>query len=451
MIELAIERITAARLLSRRGLLRATFGSGAGLGLLGLLSRSASAEATNPSEKAVIQIWLGGGPSHLDLYDLKPDAPAAYRGPFRFISTDQPGAEVCELLPRHARIMRSLSLIRSLTHTTSDHVAGTHWMQTGYFGATAASPDPTHPSAGSIVAESRASRGANALPYVHVLPELPIETYSRQFNAAYLGKSFNPFEVRMPFPGYNAGAQFAAHDLQAQPQLDLGRLDRRLNLRQRLDRPGRQFDGNVLGARDYERAFDVLAATPIRQAFDLSRERPEVRARYGMTVWGQAALLCRRLVEAGATFVTLNTDSSSNMWDNHAGVEKYFRIMLPAYDAMLSALIEDLIERGLYERVIVLVWGEFGRTPRMNAKGGRDHWGKAGCALIGGGGLRVGQVIGATTAKGEEPARRPIGPGDVLATLYRQLGVDTTRQFINHAGRPVPILTDGKPIEELLA
>jgi len=450
MINLSVEQPQIGAAVSRRGFLRATFGGAGSLAALGQLHDSAQGSGGRRSDTAVIQIWLGGGPSHIDLYDLKPNAPRDFRGPYRPIATEQPGIDVCELLPKHAGIMPHLSVIRSLHHSSNDHVAGTHWMQTGYFGATTPKPDQTHPSAGSIIAETQSADRSKVLPYVHVLPELPIETYSQQFRAAYLKSAYNPFEIRMPFPGYNASEHFEARDLSTVAGLDLDRMDRRLSLRQQFDRTLRAAETADAHSADYRRAYDLLSSQPIRRAFDLAEEKPAVRARYGSSGWGQAALLCRRLVEAGATFVTLNTDSSSNMWDNHVGIEKYFRIMLPAYDAMLSALVGDLVERGLYDRVVVLVWGEFGRTPRINDKAGRDHWGSAGCALTGGGGLRVGQVIGATTSKGEEPSQRPIRPGDVLATLYELVGVDPARQFTNHAGRPVPVLTDGEPIAELM-
>jgi len=169
-----------------------------------------------------------------------------------------------------------------------------------------------------------------------------------------------------------------------------------------------------------------------------------------MNVWGQGALLCRRLVEAGVTFITLNTDTSSNMWDNHGGLKKYFELILPLYDRMLTTLIEDLVDRGLFDRVLVLVCGEFGRTPLFNAKGGRDHWGRAGFALLGGAGIRGGTIVGATTSNGEEPADRPLLPADILATVYHLLGIDVHRQFVDNVGRPISILSEGAPIAELL-
>ena len=454
MIELTLPRTSHESLLSRRGFLRALIGGSAASGPLGFLPNSVAASGVPAGNKAVIQIWLGGGPSHIDLYDMKPAAPAEQRGPFRPIATEQPGIDVCELLPLHAPIMRHLSVLRSLRHNSNDHVAGTHWMQTGHFGATAKQPESTHPSLGSYVARARGAQRPSAPPYVHVRPDLAIDLYSRQFNAAELGRAFDPLHVVMPFPGYSSQIKFDRPALEDVPGLDAARLGDRLSLRQQFDECRRCIaqQGEDLPADDfYRQAFDLVTSQQVRDAFDLSRETAVTRERYGNTGWGQAALLCRRLVEAGVSFVTLNTDSSSNMWDNHANVEKYFNIMLPAYDRMLSALIADLVERGLYDQVIVLVWGEFGRTPVINARGGRDHWGNAGCALLGGGGLRGGTVFGATTAKGEKPLDQPRTPADVLATLYHLLGIDPAQQWTTRSGRPQPILAEGKPIHELLA
>lgn len=451
MIELSLPRTTHDTLLARRGFLRASFGAGA-ISSLASRPQAALGSGIPASKKAVIQIWLGGGPSHIDLYDMKPHAPIEHRGPFRPIATEQPGIDVCELLPRHAPIMRRLSVIRSLHHNSNDHVAGTHWMQTGHLGATARQPEPTHPSIGSYVARARGPKRPSAPPYVHVRPDLAIDLYSRQFNAAHLGGAFDPLQVVMPFPGYSNQIRFDRPALEEVAGLDAGRLGDRIDLREQFDelRDHAQRRVETPEGDFYRQAFELVTSRAIRNAFDLSRETPGMRERYGETGWGQAALLCRRLVEAGVSFVTLNTDSSSNMWDNHANVEKYFKIMLPAYDRMLSALIEDLVERGLYEQVIVLVWGEFGRTPGINTRGGRDHWGSAGCALVGGGGIRGGTVFGATTPHGEEPLDQPRMPADVLATVYHLLDIDRAQQMVTRFGRPQPILSDGAPIRELL-
>jgi hypothetical protein len=449
MIELSLPRTSLNSLRSRRGFLQAAFGSGA----LGTLAAPLSAIAgnSNPAEKrAVIQLWLGGGPSHLDLYDLKPRAPLENRGPFQPIATDVPGLDVCEKLPRHATFMRHLSLIRSLHHDSHDHVAGTHWMQTGAFGPTAANPTPTHPAIGSCIAQARGPNEPAAVPYIHVRPDLAIDLYSRQFNAERLGAAFNPLHVIMPFPGYSNQVRFDLPALESLPNLNAARLGDRLSLKEQFDGLRRESDRPDPLHGFYHQALDLVNSPHVRDAFDLSRETPETRERYGHTGWGQAALLCRRLVEAGVTFVTLNTDSSSNMWDNHAKVEYYFQYMLPAYDQMLSGLIDDLVTRGLYDRVILLIWGEFGRTPLMNDRGGRDHWGHAGCALMGGAGLHGGTVFGSTTSNGAEPLTNPVRPADILATVCQLMGLDPATPLTTRNGLTVPMLPEGEPIHALL-
>lgn len=450
MIDIDVNEIDLTRPHSRRGVLRASL-LGAGTVGLGPWLQPALAQQTSDAGRAVIQIWLAGGPSHLDLYDLKPHAPKEIRGPHKPISTSLPGLEICELLPLQAKLMDRLGVIRSLHHTTNDHVAGTHWMQTGYFGATAKSPSPTHPSVGSVISRLKHAERTGVPRYVHLTPELNIDLYTRSFGAQYLGATHEPLTVRSPFPPWNKDVEFGTPELAPVAGLNLSRLENRLQLLRQLDDVQRGLDSLEKSAAietHQQRAFDLLADGAARRAFDLSLEPESRRRQYGMNAWGQGALLCRRLVEAGASFVTLNTDSSSNMWDNHGGLEKKFQLMLPLYDRMLTALIEDLWERGLNRQVLVLVCGEFGRTPRFNENAGRDHWGRAGCALLAGGKLEAGKIIGATNSRGEEPSERPITPADLLATLYRHLGIDPSVHFTNFAGRPVPVLGEGTPLVE---
>jgi hypothetical protein len=444
-----------ARWLPRRGFVRIAVS--AGLTPLVTASRSSAAPssigtAAARNDIAVIQLWLGGGPSHIDLYDLKPDAPREIRGPFRSIATSVPGLDVCELLPYSARVMDRLSVVRSLTHDTNDHVAGTHWMQTGHFGPTAANPHPTHPSAGSVAAKVVGSVRPGMLPYVHIRPDLTIDLYTRQFGSAHWGPADAPFDVKVPFPFWNPKLTVDVPNMGQLPGLETSRIHERVGLMRQLESLHTAIQQDALaGSLDARRrqALDLLSSDASRTAFDLSLEAPRVREAYGNNVWGQGALLCRRLVEAGARFVTLNTDSSSNMWDHHGNLQQGLELNLPAYDRLLTALVDDLQERGLFDRVIVFVCGEFGRTPRFNERGGRDHWGKAGFALLGGGGLPGGLVIGSTTANGEEPLDRPLSPGDLLATIYARLGVDNDASFPDLAGRPIPVLSHGAPIAEL--
>jgi hypothetical protein len=287
-----------------------------------------------------------------------------------------------------------------------------------------------------------------------VRPDLHIDLYSRQFDASFLGAECEPLGVKAPFPPWQPVESFGLPDLKPVVGLDLGRLDDRLRLKREFELLNRRLEKAIddVGRGERNRqAFELLSSGSAATAFDLSREEDRVRDRYGRNAWGQGALLCRRLIEAGVTFVTLNTDSSSNMWDNHGGLEAYLKLIAPMYDRMLTALLEDLAERGLAGRVLVLVCGEFGRTPRMNSGGGRDHWGRAGFAVLSGGGLAGGVVVGATTSKGEEPAERPIRPSEILATVYRHLGIDPATFFTDRAGRPIPVLSDDAPIRELMS
>ncbi len=231
------------------------------------------------------------------------------------------------------------------------------------------------------------------------------------------------------------------------------RLDDRDRLRRDLDCVGERLGQSAAVGRldqHQRRALELVSSPAARAAFDLEREDPRLRDRYGRNAWGQGLLLCRRLVEAGVTFVTLNTDSYSAQRDNHGALKPALDAMLPVYDRMLTALVEDLVERGLYERVLVLVWGEFGRTPKINPSAGRDHWGRAAFALLGGGGVRRG-VFGSTNPRGEEPHDHPLWPGDVLATVYQVLGIDPAGEYPDALGRAVKLLATGEPIRELLA
>jgi hypothetical protein len=462
MIEIGVRKPRGDSVLSRRAFLRASLVAGASLGLPGLLPAEPGARR---KDTAVIQLWLGGGPSHLDMYDLKPRAPAEYRGAFTPIATNVPGTQICELLPLQARLMDRLALVRSLHHASNDHPVGMHWMLSGYpggFAFDAMNGEPSNPSAGAITARLRGANRPGMVPYVHIAHDpLGFPLHVRLHGSAYLGPACEPLLVKSARAKADPNTtdvnnligkvQFDVPALELLPDLDVARLGEREHLRQRLDALGRRLEGATTEALEPHRrqAMGLVSSDAGRRAFDLSREAPRLRDRYGMNAWGQGLLLCRRLVEAGVTFVTLNTDSYGAQWDNHGGLKDEFVKMLPVYDRMLTALVEDLVERGLCERVLVLVWGEFGRTPKINGAAGRDHYGPAGFVLLGGGGVRGGAVVGATTARGEEPSERPVGPADVLATVYHVLGIDTETEFPDREGRPVKACT-GTPIREIL-
>jgi hypothetical protein len=422
---------------SRRSFLKVGFLGLAGLTLADHLRLRAQGKVTR--DTAVILLWLGGGPSHLDMYDLKPDAPVEFRGEFKSIPTSVPGVRISEHLPLEARHMDKISVVRSVTHTNAGHGMGAHWMLTGYV-PTIEINDNLNPSCGSVVAKMR---GANAprLPAYVCLPSPPPSA-----NAAYLGASYNPFN-----PGddpNNPG--FQVRDLRLTPRVQLSRFKNRRQLLKGLDRIRRDVDiqGTAEGLdKFYREAFEIVTSPDCRRAFDIHREDPRLRDRYGRNSWGQSALLARRLVEAGVTYVTVNMGG----WDTHANNFQALKTHnLPQYDRALAALVEDLHDRGLNKKVLVLSYGEFGRTPRINPQAGRDHWPGAMSVVFAGGGLKMGQVIGSTDPKAEYPKTRAASPQDMLATMYHVLGIDYRHEFKDAAQRPIAILNEGRPIEELV-
>lgn len=454
MLQIAVQGMHRDRPLSRRGFLRTSLLGAGAFALPKLLEAQALAAQAGRARRdtAVIQIWLAGGPSHIDTYDLKPEAPEGFRGEFRPIATRLRGADICELMPRQARILDRFSLIRSLRNNhTGAHYPAIHWMQTGYEGKRF---PPTHPSIGAITAKLRGANGAHMPPYVHIVSEPKhFNVGNPTFDAAYLGARFAPMRIKSAAsePPWGNVVQFDVPNLELSQAVDFARLDDRIRLRNGLERLSRGLDQGQYDTLDryQQQALGMLTSPAARSAFDLTRESSRLREHYGMNAWGQAALLCRRLVEAGVTFVTLNTDSAHIAWDHHRNLKSESEKMLPVYDQMLTALIDDLVSRGLYERVLVLVWAEFGRSPHINKEAGREHWGKAGFALLGGAGLRHGQVIGATTSKGEEPRDRPLGPEDILATVYHVLGIDPRTELHDMTSRPIPVLPGGQIISDL--
>lgn len=442
--------------LTRRALLRAGFLGLGGLSLSDLLrSRAAATAAGKPvNDTACILVWLYGGPSHLETYDLKPEAPAEYCGIFRPIATRVSGMEICELLPRQARVADKFVIIRSCSHNCAQHGDGTQQVLNGRPGVAIASGDPPvlYPSVGSIFKRIRPV-GQDGLPSYVAIPKL-----ARFVGPAYLGPSYAPFEVRTA----PTDPHFQVPSLSV-PIAEAPRLQDRLRLLRSFDNVRRDIDarGTMAPMDSYnQEALRLLTGDAAQRAFDISREPDRVRDRYGRTLLGQGLCLARRLVEAGVGFVHVQ---DNEFWDDHANQANIFdnmRRRLPVLDQAVAALIEDLYARGLDQRVLVIVTGEFGRTPKiMSTSGsvktdygrpGRDHWPSAMSMLVSGGGMRMGQVIGSTTAKGECPKDRPLHPTDLLATVYQFLGIDTRQEFLDHSGRPLAILPDGQPIRELL-
>lgn len=425
---------------SRRGFLKAGFLGLAGLSLSDHLRMKAQAiEQGEPTrDTAVILFWMGGGPSHIDMYDLKPNAPAEFRGEFHEIDTNVSGIRISEHLPLQSRLMDKMSVVRSVTHTNAGHGMGSHWMLTGYV-PTIEINDNLNPSCGSVVARMRGANQPRVPAYVCV-PHVP-----QSANAAYLGAAYNPFS---PASDPNS-PDFVVRDLRLAPNIDLSRFRNRRELLQGVDSLRRDVDlqGTLEGYdRFYRDAFEIVTSTQCRDAFDMRREDPRVRDKYGRDTWGQSALLARRLVEAGVTYVTVNIGG----WDSHNNnFNELKNRLLPRYDRALSALVDDLSERGLDRNVLVMTYGEFGRTPRVNTTSGRDHWPGAASVVFAGGGLRMGQMIGTTDARAEYPTSRPASPQDVLATMYQVLGINYRHEFMDAGQRPIPILNEGRPIQEL--
>ena len=423
--------------MSRRTLLQA--------GLLGVGAPLSTAVAQSPSRRrdtAVIFLWMCGGPSHLDTLDMKPSAPSEIRSSFGSIRTSLPGLEICEWMPGHARVAQRLAVVRSLQHTQFIHEPAHHWIQTS---APLVAVEPftqTHPAVGAVAAYSRRA-GRSGMPAYVCLPK-PFP----QQGAVSLGARFNAFIAGDPsLPGYQTP------ELSLPREVSLERLQKRSSLLSELELLRHGRSGGDLDSMDQFRrqAFDLVTSLEARAAFELEREPAGLRDKYGRHFYGQGMLLARRLVEAGVTFVTVNLgEKELGSWDDHGDVEKKLRRRLPVFDQAFAALVEDLSDRGLSERVLVVATGEFGREPRIDkSNAGRNHWPHAMTAVLSGGGIREGQVVGATTSDGAWVSRSPYAPGDLLATIYHVLGIHPGEMLPTRDGRPLPILESGRPIKEL--
>ncbi len=444
--------------MSRRSFVQLGVAGMAAAGLPTILKAKEESQLLGLPKKdtSVILLWLDGGPSHMDLYDLKPEAPAEYRGLWNPIRTNVPGMEISELFPRQAKVADKFSIVRSLHHDTGDHFTGGHFMLTSRGGASGADTTGRYPSIGSITSKVLGARRPGMPAYVGVPYVSSIGIRPGYFGANYLGMAHNPFETN----GDPNGASFKVDNIQLANALTIERLEDRRGLLGHFDRLRRAADntGTMESMDRFERsAYDMVTGEAARQAFDLSSEPAANRDRYGRTSWGQSTLLARRLVEAGSTFVSVHMGGWDHHWDLKKGMENY----LPQVDMLVAGLFSDLSERGLLDKTLVVLCGEFSRTPRMNNGGnggppmsmgtpGRDHWGNAMFCLMGGGGVKGGQVVGATNRLGEMPKDRPLEPCDIHATIYHVLGIDPRTHFLNHAGRPVPAIDRGEVIGELV-
>jgi hypothetical protein len=440
------------------------------LGLRQLLAAESLVSTQSlPKDFSVILFWANGGPSHLDLFDLKPQAPVEYRGPFQPIRTNVPGIEISEQLPRLAKMADKFAIVRSLHHERTEHSGGTNRFLTGYPSVAKNLAHSEFPDLGSIVAKK--------LEQASDIPLFVANTKSYGAGPAYLGPAYAPY-MPSPNPVTPSGANTydpvpiyrtpATADNLAISDDGILTLRRRRALLRSLDTlPALIDDTRKMSALDkfQQQAVQILSGAGARDAFDLSLESERTRARYGHSHWGKSLLTCRRLVEAGVRFVQcqatfrLNSQTGrTTTWDDHSvnsHIFKAYEEKLPSFDQSVSALIEDLGQRGLNDRVLFVFCGEFGRTPKIgnqhaSGRPGRDHWSRAMSVFLSGGGLRMGQVIGKTNRLAEEPVERIMNSNCLLSTIYHRFGINPADTFLNNAGRPIHILTDGEPIAELL-
>ena len=423
----------------RRFLQSAAVGFG-GLALADLLRREAAADPAAATKRNVIVVFQAGGPSHLETWDMKPAAPVEYRGEFSQIDTDTPGYKVGEYMPHLATMCRKLAILRTVFHDQGDHGQACHAVMTGYK-PTKGDPGNEFPSIGSIIAKELGPRESGVPPYIATMTSLP------SANASFLGVRYNPFQTY----GYPTSPSFRARNMALPEGVDAVRADRRRALLSRFDDFRRDADasGAIEGMDQFtRRAFELATSPKIREAFDMSGEKPELRERYGENSFGaQSCLLARRLIEAGARYVTVRVDGQ---WDSHKDNFTAHRSLIPPWDQCLSALIEDLEQRGLLETTLLVIGGEFGRTPRVNKDAGRDHWPSCYTTVLAGGGVKPGVILGDSDSLAEYPKNRPISHQDVIATIYHQLGIDYRKPNYNEAQRPVEILNYGKHIQEIL-
>jgi len=429
---------------TRRAMLQVGLSSVLGLGLSDLFRLRAIAGGpggARPTKvKSCILIWLAGGPSHIDTFDPKPDATPDVRGEFKAIDTSVPGLKISEILPGLAKLMDQVTLVRTVTSPEADHARASHHLLTGY----RPSPALVYPSYGSVVAKMVAE-GRGALPPNVATPDAPAFGTS-----GYLTPAFDPFTV-----GGDPNAEgFRVRDLTPPDKLTLDRLRRRREMVRSLDGFAHDVGTTPLTStrdRFTDKAYDLLTSSAAQSAFKMSDEPAEVREKYGRNPFGQSCLLARRLVEAGVSFVTVNDRGPGPLgWDTHAqNFPTLKNTLAPPLDKGVAALIEDLVARGRLAETLVVMVGEFGRTPKINPQAGRDHHGRANCALLAGGGLPGGLVIGRTDAKGDSPVDRPVSPADLAATLYSAIGIDPNYQFETADGRPIRLVDGGQRLREL--
>jgi hypothetical protein len=428
---------------TRRDCLRLGLSALIGGGLIDALRVRGQAAIANARPTSCILIWMDGGPSHYETFDPKPGAPAEIRGKFKPIATKVPGVQFSEPMKKLAGIADKIAIVRSIRHNQGNHGAGNHYMITG-----APPRIPVgcgafvsfHPSMGAVTAHERGATGG--LP-----PYFSIPSMLRSGGPNFLGAKCAPFVVSDD-PN---SASFRVRDVAPPRSLDDARVDRRRDLRDRLDHLRRYTDksaGDPALALDeyYDQGYELMSSPQAQRAFDITREDPRVRDRYGRNSFGQRCLLARRLVEAGVPFITLNAGG----WDHHVSLFDSFDKRMPAFESSIAALINDLDQRRLLDSTLVLALGEFGRTPRINKDAGRDHWSNAMSVLVAGCGTPGGQVVGATDTRGYAASERVLSPENFAATVYTKLGIDPGKILYTPSGRPTYLVTDPTPIPELM-
>jgi len=433
---------------TRRNCLKLGLGGMLGLGLSDALRLRAAAGASNGTfpviAKSCILIWLDGGPTHYETFDPKPQAPSEIRGEFHTIDTKVPGVHFSQHLTRLASIADKFAVIRSIRHDQGNHGAGNHYMMTG-----APPRIPVgcgafvsfHPSFGSAVAYERG-------PQKGMPPYFSIPSMTRSGGPSFLGAQYAPFVV----PDNPNSDSFRVRDVALPKELTDGRFARRKSLRAGVDKMLRiqekaAADPTLTLDEYYQQSFDLMSSAEAQKAFDINSESDEVRGRYGRNTFGQRALLARRLVEAGVPFVTLHEGG----WDHHADLFSALNKRMPDVDNTVATLIEDLEERGLLDSTLVLMLGEFGRTPKVNDRGGRDHWSNAMSVMMAGGGTPGGVVLGATDRKGYSAVERVLSPENFASTIYTKMGIDPDTIYYTPQGRPTHLVSDKTPIPELLS
>jgi hypothetical protein len=420
--------------ISRRNFIRVGALAPLGLSLSELLASEVHPQRARA--KSVILVFLGGGLSHHDSFDMKPDAVEQIRGKYQSIATNVAGLHVCELLPKTAQVMNKVTLVRSGTHENDHHETATNWVLSGRFGT----PFGDHPAIGAVVAHETGFDGV-VPPYVAV-PRNPSFTWELG-KSVWLGGRCESFKAGNP-----NDANYRVRDLAAPQNATPEVLERRKSLLAAVGQLSDRVKRNdQLETYDEfsRKAAEMVLSPQAQAAFAMDREETKTRDEYGRHEFGQSALLARRLVENGVRFVTINYGG----WDHHGEIFKGLDAKLPEFDQGYSALIRDLDQRGLLDSTLVLAMGEFGRTPKVNDKAGRDHWGRAGSMLWAGAGVGRGQVIGSTDKNGAFVTDRPVSPADVAWTVYDSLGIDPAKELITPEGRPVSILAEGSRISEL--